>query len=50
MYYYILAFLVIMVLYMFYNQEIDYYKQKVMRTSQAGYVKNITDYYRYHMI
>ncbi len=50
MYYYIIAFLIIMVLYSFYQQEIDYTYNKLTRSSGNGYFSNIKNYYGYHMI
>lgn len=50
MYYYIIAFLIIMVLYMFYNQDIDYYYQRLRRTEKANYAGRLINYYKYHMI
>ena len=50
MYYYIIAFLVIMILYSFYRQEIDYTYNKLTRTSSGGYISSLKDYYGYHMI
>ena len=50
MWYYILAFIIILILYSFYNQEIDYAKQKITQVRGSSYLGNLRDYYRYYMI
>ena len=49
-YYYIIVFLIIMILYSFYRQDIDYAYNNFTRNQKGGYLTNLRSYYGYHMI
>lgn len=49
-YYYIIVFFIIMTLYSFYRQDIDYMYNSLSRRKNRNIFSNLRSYYGYHMI
>ena len=50
MYEYLIAFIIIMVIYSFYSSELNYAYNTASQVTENKYLSDLSNYYRYHMI
>lgn len=50
MYQYLIAFIIIMIMYAFYSNELNYVYNTASQVSDNKYLSDLSNYYRYHMI